>query len=140
MAVFYRGPELVITHEVLVVLGPPRQKLKLDELSDARVLRGQPHPARTLTRHSVTGALLVAATTWQHLDRPSAWLAMTVLVAGTVGAHEACRHLCPRPWELWAQYRGLDVRLYHCTDPVRFGQISRALGRALARAQRFGGY
>jgi hypothetical protein len=35
-----------------------------------------------------------------------------------------------RPYELWAEYRGLTVRVLAYHDPERFHQICRALARA----------
>ena len=37
----------------------------------------------------------------------------------------------PRPVELWARYRGQDVRIYTGTDPVEFGKVARAAKRAV---------
>jgi hypothetical protein len=57
-------------------------------------------------------------------------LAMVAGVAVVAGTPMAVLTWRGRPYQLWATYHGVDVRLYRCHDQVQFGKVTRAIMRA----------
>ena len=137
MTVYYRGPEAMITHEVFQVYVPHRRTFRIGELSDVHVLRGDLHPARVVAARIAGGALVVVAASWPFVDTPMAVLTMFLLVAAPSVACGACSRLTPRPYELRATYRSLEVRLFRSTDERTFGQVKRGLMRSLEGMEAF---
>jgi Family of unknown function (DUF6232) len=131
MTIYYRAPDVQITHEVFHLFGPPRVKLRIDKLRDPYALRGDLHPARVMTSHLAGGMMIALAASWPHLETSSAWLAVAAPLVGSVGISEMCRQLCPRIWELRARYGELEIQLYQSADRRRFNAVARGLGRAL---------
>jgi hypothetical protein len=137
MTVYYRGPEAMITHEVFRVYVPQRRTFRIEELSDVHVLRGDLHPVRVVAAHTAGGALVVVAASWPFVHTPTAFLLMLMLVAAPSAVSGACSRLTPRPYELRATYRSLEVRLYRSTDERMFGQVKRGLIRSLEGMEAF---
>jgi hypothetical protein len=131
MTIFYPGPEVRITHEVFVILGPCPRRLKINELEDVHIIRGDLHPARVTTAHTAGGAIVLVSVSWPFLDSAAVWLVALAALAASIGISGACARLAPRTYELRATYRGLAVRLYASSDLTRFGQVKRALVRAI---------
>jgi hypothetical protein len=74
---------------------------------------------------------VATAASWQFMQSMAVLLigALIVLAPGVVGA--ACIRTRRRPWELRATYHGVDVQLYSSRDSLTFGQVKRALVRAM---------
>jgi Family of unknown function (DUF6232) len=131
MVVFYRGHTLVITNDVVEVWWPKYQRFAVKDLSEVYVFRDVADPV--VARGIGASAVMVVATaaSWQFLPSMVVLLigALTVLAPGVVGA--ACIRTRRRPWELRATYHGVDVQLYSSRDSLTFGQVKRALVRAM---------
>jgi hypothetical protein len=128
---FYQGPDVLITHEVFAVRAPVPQRFRVRELRRVHVVRGDLPPERLVTAHIAGGALVAALVLVPLLDSPFALMVATITTVSAMGVNGVCAHLSPRTYEIRALYRGFDVRLYSSTDPSRFGQVRRALTRAL---------
>jgi hypothetical protein len=125
--VFYRYRSVMVTDRALRV---DDREYPLAELSDLRVARGARDQLTGLLAVATgTVAVAVALAAW-HLDL-GGWVgALAVLLAlgGGLGYRLLRR---PRTHELHAEYRGAMVVLLAERQSLRFGQICRALNRAL---------
>lgn len=131
MTVFYRSQELLISRDAFVPLFSPYQ-FALADLSQIQVVRGASDQGtrRTATLGAV-GALAVAAAVSPLVDAPQGWAVAVVAVFGTVMA-AGMSHALRRPrWQLQAEHNGATILLYSTTDERTFGQVKRALVRAI---------
>jgi hypothetical protein len=133
--VFYRHGDLVVTDRTLRV---GDREYPLAELSDLRAARG-PRDQLTGALAAATGAVGVAvALAALHLDL-ARWVAAlaVLLIVGCLLGYRLLRR--PRVHELHAEYRGAMVVLLAEPQALRFGQICRALNRALEYREAAGG-
>jgi len=132
MRTYFRNKELVITEREVILLRKPRVRLAIAELNHVHAVRGDIDPGRVYATHSAAGcATLVATTVPNTFHAPIAWiLALTVVVLSIAGAG-SCWRTYPRTWELRAMYRGMNICLYSTIDQQTFGQVRRAMIRAL---------
>jgi ABC-type transport system involved in cytochrome bd biosynthesis fused ATPase/permease subunit len=131
MVVFYRGHTLLITNTVVEVWWPRYQRFSVQDLSDVYVFRDVANPV--VVRGIGASAVMFVATvaSWQFIKSMAILVvaALIVLAPGVVGA--ACIRTRRPAWELRATYRGVDVQLYSTRDSLTFGQVKRALVRAM---------
>jgi hypothetical protein len=132
MRVYYRAPNLLITERGFAVLAPRARTFGFDDLHDIHIVRGDLHPARIFVAHAAGSAFVVVAASWPLLiASPVACVAAGVLATTLSAACVTCGRLMPRCYELRATYLGLEVRLFCSSDSAAFGQVRRALVRAL---------
>lgn len=131
MPTYYRGPEVLITHELFVIWTPYPHAFQINELGNVHVVRGHVHPSRTLSAHLAGAALVLAAASWPLLQSPGDYLAAAMFIAAPPLASGTAWRLRRRRYELRATYRKLDVVLYASTDARVFWQVTRGLMRAL---------
>jgi hypothetical protein len=128
---YYRGRAVLVTHEVFETRWPITQQFRVADLHEVHVAIGDTSRA-TVRSFGFAGALLFAVVAgWSALHSQAAWLVAVLLVVipGVVGGACYRRH---RPlWELRASYDGTDVQLFSTTNLQTFGQVRRALVRAL---------
>jgi hypothetical protein len=131
MVTYYRGRTALVTHEVFEVWCPRFQRYSIGDLRDVQVTRGAPDPLAL--RSAGTAAVLLAgvAASWPFLHSPEAWLVAAVLVTVPAVLGGACWRRNPPEWVLRATYHSYQVELFRCTDAQTFGQVRRALLRAL---------
>jgi hypothetical protein len=131
MITFYLDRLVLVTDEVFEVNYPYRHRFVLNDLRDIHVVRGA-HDRLAVTMAGVAGALwLGLALGSPFLRTPAAWLAAVALVATPSVLGGACWRLRPPSQELRATYRGRPVQLLCTADARKFGQVKRALMRAL---------
>jgi len=150
MTVFYRGPCAYVTHEVFEVHCPYYRQYLIRDIRDPYLARrpidpGQPDRLQLKARSAgAAGAAAVAAVFgWPVLKAASvppmatAGLVLTLIVVGVSAmAIAACLRVRPaRMYELWAVYRGRMTCLFETTDERVFGQVRRALVRAIEQNQ-----
>ncbi len=127
---YYRQFGVQVTARWLVV-GPRRYALA--ELGDLWTVRGSLGPAVRGARWVTwaAAAVLFAVVVSFPLFPPDsvAWLG-AIVVSMIVCGLAALRLLQPRPYEMWAQYRGEEVRIYRAADEKTYGHVCRALIRA----------
>jgi Family of unknown function (DUF6232) len=131
MAVFYRGHTLLITNDVVEMWWPSYQRFRVNELHGLYVFRDVADPV--VVRGIGASAVMLAATaaTWQFVHSPLVLLVGALVVLAPVVAGGACMRTRRPPWELRAMYQGVDVQLYSSRDALTFGQVKRALVRAI---------
>jgi Family of unknown function (DUF6232) len=151
MTVFYRGPCAYITHEVFVARCPYYRRYLIRDIRHPYFARRPAEPAtpdRTQLSAGSAGAAgaaaLAAAAGWPVVNAtpmaPAAnvgvLVTFVVVVAVSVMAYAACVRVQPaRVYELWAVYRGRMTCLFDTTDERVFGQVKRALIRAIEQVQ-----
>jgi hypothetical protein len=128
MTVYYRGPCAHITRDFLEVWSPRHQVYPINELEAVHVVHGS--PGRRKATLLLPAAAGLAAVALPLVHAPASLLALVVLlaVASTVAA---CLRHAGEPYELYATHRGRWVRLFQCPDAQTFGQVKRALARAM---------
>jgi hypothetical protein len=133
MTTYYRGPDVLITDRFFAVLQPTPMQFRIAHLQDAHVVRGGVHPARTIAGCATGATAVVVAFSWPFLHSATSLALALLATAAPALATGACFRVTPRQYELRARYQQFDVRLYATTDLTRFGQVQRALLRALER-------
>jgi len=76
-------------------------------------------------------AVVVFVGSWSVMHSIPAVVIGALLTLIAVGYGSAAFRLYPTPLELHATYRGDDVRLWYTRDALMFGQVKRALVRAM---------
>jgi hypothetical protein len=130
----YRSADLLITDEVVALREPWPARYRVDELGYVRVivLGRDPRGARIGRLGTMALAVLLALWAWLSPNQTPA-IAVAALFTAVGGA---CIRVPRRKHELWALYRRRNVCLFHTTDAERFGQVQRAMLRALEHRQR----
>ena len=131
MPTYYPGPDVVITDKAFTVLGDRPTRFRIQDLVDPYVIRGARRPAGVVTGRLAIGTAVAGAALWPVLSSTTLHLATVVAVAVPVLATGASMHLAPRTHELRAVHRSIDTCLYRTTNTARFGQVRRALVRAV---------
>lgn len=126
--VYYRGPYAHITQDLLEVWSSEHQVYLISELRAVHVVPGS--PGRRAATPLLPAATVLAAVALPVVRAPVSLMALVVVlaVAATVAA---CLRQGGQPYELYASHRGRWVRLFQCADEQMFGQVKRALARAM---------
>jgi hypothetical protein len=131
MTIYYRGRLALITDEVFEVNSPYRRRYVIRELRDVYVVP-PPRDLRTVVTVALAVAVLVGLAVIAPLLRtPQQWLALLVQLIAPSIVGRACWRAEPPQYELLAMYRGSRVQLFCSADAQSFGQIRRALARAI---------
>jgi Family of unknown function (DUF6232) len=128
--IHYRDAGVLITDRWFEIRYPVSYQFQIDELNDVRVIQYPLDPTVRTSLLATNAALVLVALSWPVFDSVGFWLVAVLLVAGLCATSVICARLRPRPQELRATYRGLDVSLYSSTDALVFGRVQRALIRA----------
>jgi hypothetical protein len=141
MTVFYRGPCALITHKVFETRCPVYQSFDLCDLYLVQVVERTAQPPATVSSArvgstGVAGATAVALALgwtegWPTFDQPVVGLATLALLVVSVAVSGACWRVRPVQLELAAIYHDRPVSLFQTTNELTFGQVKRALLRAL---------
>jgi hypothetical protein len=137
MTMYYRGRLALITDEVFEVNFPYRHRYALRELQDIYVVRG----GRDLLALGATGLVFVllvgVGLATPLLRTPQQWLTALVAVMLPAIVGGACGRLRRPRYELRATYRGDSIQLFSTSDAQVFGQVKRALIRAMEAGERW---
>ncbi len=141
MTLLYRGPSARITHEVFETHTPYDQTYLICELDLVHVIRETTadvavgSPTVRVCSTAMTGLSAIVAAGSDTMDSPSTTVAATVaaIVAAAVAVHGW--RIRTRPIGIWAYHRGQRVCLFQTRDRLVFGQVKRALLRALERIE-----
>ncbi|MEV4624385.1 DUF6232 family protein [Asanoa sp. NPDC049573] len=136
MPTYYPGPDVRITDTVFTVLRDQPTRFDIRELADPYVVRGDRHPAGVVTGRFAIGTVAAGTVTWPMHDSLLLHLAVLVAIAIPALVTGACLRAAPRTYQLRAVHQSTDVCLYSTTHPARFGQVRRALVRAVEEQSR----
>jgi hypothetical protein len=151
MTVFYQGPCAHITHEVFEARYPYYRSFMIRDIRHLylarRAARSAPSRRSPIKAGSagIAGVAAVAAAVgWPVLSAtampPVATAGLASILALIVASSfvfAACVRIQPtRVHELWAVYRGRMICLFDTTDERTFGQVKRALVRAIEQSGR----
>jgi hypothetical protein len=105
------------------------------ELHNLRTARGRRHPytarAMVVTAVGFLGLAAAMGLAGSPADvSGGTYLAMAVAFVAPFLLAAIGERLWPRPWELWADYFGITVRLLVTDSEHQYGQVTRALLRA----------
>jgi hypothetical protein len=107
------------------------QRYDVSELDALWTVRGAHHPmVATIGVGAGAAAVVIVVGASFLSDQPVVWLAAAVSALVPVGLAIVYWRWHPRPYELWAEYRGRQVRLFGCADEKTYGHVCRALIRA----------
>jgi hypothetical protein len=128
----YKKPGIIVTDEWFVVGG---YRYPVAELSNLRTGRGGRHPLTVRAMVVAFVVLLGLAATLGLTGDPTqlpggTYLAMAAALIVPFMLAAAGDRLRPRPYELWADYYGITVRLFYSDNEQQYGQVTRALLRA----------
>jgi len=129
---FYRTARVVVTADRLIVETPVRQVHELRHLHNLRTVKRRVNPL--VLSASISAAVLAAAAVamWQALPTASVVAAGAAVVS--IGLAVAWSRRRPRQLELWADYRDVPLLVFATPDEREFGQVCRAVVRALEHA------
>jgi hypothetical protein len=131
MTVFYRSQELLISRDAFVPLFSP-YRFALADLSRVQVVRGaSAHGTGRTATHAAVGALAVVAAAGPLVDAPQGWAVAVVALIGAIVVAGTSHALKRQRWQLQADHNGATILLYSTTDARTFGQVKRAMVRAL---------
>jgi hypothetical protein len=126
---FYRSTEVTITDQWFAT---PDRTFTVAHLYDVRLARGSFDPIVAGT--SLAAVVVLAAVGASLFELPPlAWPGMIVIGLASIGVAAVTARVRPRPYELWARYRGEVVQLFCSTEEKTFGHVCRALIRARER-------
>ena len=116
------------------------RRYDVTELSHLRTVRGPHDPLtiRAVITTSVVLAAIGAVMAASNAGRPIRLSAVPALAAALlvpVVLAWVGHRLRPRPFELWADYRGLTIQLFYTDNEREYGQVCRALVRAREMAR-----
>ena len=127
------GSQIRVTDTWCVVDGSRYPIAELDLLGVTRGSRELPGVGQIAGLAALVAALLglivAVGSGWTR----SLWPAVAVATMGTVAitfVPAAVGAVLRRPYEIWARYRGSEVRLFVTEDAEQHGQVARALLRA----------
>jgi hypothetical protein len=132
MPIYFRGPDALITHREFTCFRPQPQRFALRELHDPHIVIAEATGATPRVTYPATAAAAaVAAAGWPILGSAPVTLTGLAALAVLAGPIAGCLRGRRHSYEVHAFYRGRCVCLFRTTDPRLFGQIRRALVRAL---------
>jgi hypothetical protein len=129
MTVYYRGPCAHITDDLLEVWSPEHSTFRIRELHAVHVVHGSAGRRGLAPILPAVTVLVAVALPIAHAPFGLLAAVMVLAVGSTVAV--ACLRTAAQPYELYATHRGRRVRLFHCADAQTFGQVRRALARAI---------
>ncbi|GAA4205144.1 DUF6232 family protein [Actinocatenispora rupis] len=134
MTTYYNHGGIQITSHELVV---HRRRYPLDDLTQLRKARGDAPRATTAVTVAASGlgavatlSVLLGSYGGASIGSVLISLALVAVFFLAIAATLAVRRLRPKPYELWAEYRGHTVLLLWSQNERVYNQILRAVTRA----------
>lgn len=121
-----RGVEVTTRH---VTVGPDRYELA--ELADIMQTRGPQHPGVKVGAATAVAEAAIVAPLVGVVQGPVVWLVAVVALLVPCAVGLICAVRWPAQFGLIARYRGREITLFVTRDETEFGQVSRAIRRAI---------
>lgn len=128
---FYEGHTVVITQDVVEVWWPTHRRFRVEDIRGAYVSRGASAPARVRTVGTVALLFGAFAAVLPFVTPVPVWAVVGLTVVVLAGIGGIGLRPTPVSWELRAIHGGSDICIYQSTDTLVFGQVKRALVRAM---------
>jgi len=125
---FYHQRGVEVTTRYLTV-GPDR--FELAELGDVMQARGPQHPGVKVGAATAVAEAAVVAPLVGVVQGPVVWLVGVVALVIPLVVGVVCAVRWPAEFALIGRYRGREVTLFATRDETEFGQVSRAVRRAI---------
>jgi hypothetical protein len=125
---FYQHKDVIVTNQYVVARGYRYETAGLAELMTAK---GAPHPGLVVGMVIAVAEAGLLVPLVNFLRTPLAWLLALSALAVPCAVALVCARRWPPQYELLARYRGRQVTVYACRDEREFGQVSRAVQRAV---------
>lgn len=130
---FYNQRGVVVNDQQLIIYGA---RFPVDDLYHIERARGPMSPATRAALLVALAELMVVAPVAVVLGSLTGWTIAALDVLAAAGAMLFCGRRWPASFQLWAEYQGRSTLLFSTVDEQEFGQVSRALLRAIERRQR----
>jgi hypothetical protein len=131
---YYRDGEVAVTNRFFH-RGPDRYAVA--ELSELGLARGPAHPSVVISSVIAVAQAPIVVPMVMFLRSPVAFVLGAFLLIVPCCVALVCARRWPPSQQLLARFRGRDLMLFSSADEREFGQVSRALRRAVeARSQR----
>ncbi|BCB78746.1 hypothetical protein GCM10022251_78600 [Phytohabitans flavus] len=130
---FYNQRGVAVTDQWLVVGGRRFQIAELDHFERARGPMSSPVRAALLIG---VAELVVVAPVAFVFSTPAAWAIAALTAAAALGGMMFAGQRWPASFQMWADYRSRPTLLFETGNEQEFGQVSRALIRAIERGRR----
>jgi hypothetical protein len=125
---FYRDADVTVTNHYFH-RGPSRYAIP--ELTELGVVRGPSHPSVLISSLIAVAQAPIAVPVVAVFRSPVAFALAAVLLVVPVVVAFVSAHRFPPVQHLLARYRGRELTLFSTHDAREFGQVSRALQRAI---------
>jgi hypothetical protein len=130
MAVLYRGPRALVTHDVFAVARTEWHRFAVRDLTRICIVRQSPNGVAG-GRVMALSAAVVAVVSIPLAGRASLVPALVILAAAGCCLIWTRIHGCQAEWQLVALHRGRLTILFSSRDEREFAQVCRALRRVL---------
>jgi len=131
MVTYYQGHTIRVTHETIDVWWPDHRQFAIADLKEVHACRGDADPGAIRSMGAAALTVVVFGGSWSVLHSVGLLVIGVLLAAIAFGHGSATFRLYPTPLELHATYHGEEVRLWYTRDARMFGQVRRALVRAM---------
>lgn len=131
---FYNQRGIAVTDQWLIVYGKRFPIVELYHLERARGPMSSPVRAALLVG---LAELAVVAPVAYVFSTPAAWAIAALTAAAALGGVMFSGRRWPASFQMWADYRSRPTLLFETGDEQEFGQVSRALIRAVEHGQRW---
>lgn len=125
---YYQGPGVAVTNQYLIV-GSARYEVA--ELEALGTVRGPMHPAVMISSVIAIAQTPIVIPVVAMVMAPLAILLATILLVVPCVVAIVSAHRWPPRCDLQARYRGTTLVLFSSRDDREFGQVTRALRRAV---------
>jgi hypothetical protein len=129
---YYRQGEIAVTNRFFHV---GNERFAIADLTDLMRARGPVHPGALIGAAIAVVQAPIVASLFGLVRSPLVWVAAVVVLVIPIIVALACAKRWPPRQELLARYRGAEVTLFISRDSHQFGQIARAVGRAVSQAR-----
>jgi hypothetical protein len=125
---FYRDGEIAVTNHFF---HRGRDRYAVSELTELGVVRGPMHPSVLISSLIAVAQAPIAVPVVAALRTPTAFVLAAVLLVVPIVVAFISAHRWPPVQQLLARYRGRELTLFSTHDAREFGQVTRALQRAI---------
>jgi Family of unknown function (DUF6232) len=125
---YYRAAEIAVTNQFF---HRGREKYAIAELTELGVVRGPAHPSVLISGVIAVAQAPIAVPVVAVFRSPVAFVLAAVLLVVPIVVAFVSAHRHPPVQQLLARYRGREMALFSTHDARAFGQVTRALQRAI---------